>query len=470
MEKVKNLYHKLKEITQEQVLKYCDELAEKERQLLFDQLSTIDFDLLEYCKGLLKNKRGTGHYIPGTLDPMQVIELPKTAAEKKEYKKAYLIGEKLIAEGKVGTILVAGGQGTRLGFDGPKGTFPVGPITERSLFQYHTEKILARERKLNSIIPFYIMTSELNFSHTKEFFEKHNYFNKDKDTFIFFPQGMLPALSSDGKMFLEEKHKISVAPDGHGGLLRALLNNKLIDDMQKRGLDYVYYFQVDSPLANVCDPAFIGYHAMKNAEMSAKTVYKRDAYESLGNIGKVNGKNVVIEYSELSREEMEERNPNDKLKFGQGSIGIHIFSVSFFRRLRDEKIQLPYHIAHKKIPFIDESGNVIQPFEANGYKFEQFIFDALPFAKEIMVLETDRKNDFSPIKNKEGNDSPHTARQDLENLFGKWLEKAGFELKKDVSGKVLDKIEVSPLFAMDEKEFVNKKPSQQKDKNGYLFE
>jgi len=470
MDKIKNWYHKLKEISQEHVLKYYDDLQEKERKLLLDQISHIDFDLLRQCIALLKKKSGTGHYIPGTLEPMNVIELPKTKAEKQEYKKAYDLGEKLISEGKVGTILVAGGQGTRLGFDGPKGTFPVGPITNRSLFQYHTEKILARERKLNAAIPYYIMTSELNYLQTKQFFEQHDYFKKNKDSFVFFSQGMLPSLSANGKMYLSDKNKINVAPDGHGGLMRALFVNKLIDDMQKRGIEYLYYFQVDSPLANVCDPAFVGYHVLKNADMSAKTVYKRGPYESLGNIGKVDGKNVVIEYSELSRKEMEERNPDGRLRFGQGSIGIHVFSVNFFRRLRDEKQYLPYHIAHKKIPYIDDSGHLVRPAEPNGYKFEQFIFDAFPFAKKIMVLETDRQNDFSPIKNKDGFDSPHTARQDLSNVFAKWLEQAGFNVNRDDNGNPFENIEISPLYAMNGKEFVNRKPEHNVNKDGYLFE
>ncbi|MBN2411348.1 UDPGP type 1 family protein [candidate division KSB1 bacterium] len=470
MDKIKNLYDKLKAISQEHVLKYYDELKEEERQLLLNQLSRIDFDLLRQCNILLKKSDGSGHYIPGTLEPMKVVTLPKTESEKKEYEKAFNIGEKLISEGKVGSILVAGGQGTRLGFDGPKGTFPVGPITDRSLFQYHTEKILAREKKLNAAIPFYIMTSELNYLQTKDFFKQHRYFKKEKDSFVFFAQGMLPALSAEGKMYLSDKFKISVAPDGHGGLLRALFVNRLLDDMQKRGVEYLYYFQVDSPLANVCDPAFIGYHVLKNAEMSAKTVYKRGPYESLGNIGKVNGKNVVIEYSELTRKEMEERNPDGRLRFGQGSIGIHVFSVNFFRRLHDKKQDLPYHIAHKRIPYIDAAGNLVQPVEPNGYKFEQFIFDAFPFAKKIMVFETDRKKDFSPIKNKDGFDSPQTARQDLCNQFGNWLGKAGFHVKRDSNGNVLDKIEISPLFALDEKEFHNRKPKPNGNKDGYLFE
>ncbi len=461
--------NELKQHGQEHILQFLDLLDSKQQQELLGQIKQIDFKLLNYCRSLLTSKEKAGHYIPGTLRPISVIELPKTPAEQKEVEKARNLGEQVIAKGKVAVVLVAGGQGTRLGYDGPKGTFPVGPVTGRTLFQYHTEKILALEKRLHTVIPFYIMTSEMNYLQTTKFFAHHHYFGKDKDTMIFFRQGMLPTLSDTGKMFLEEKGKISAAPDGHGGLLRALFKNKILDDMEKRGVEYIFYFQVDSPLTQVCDPVFIGNHVLHGAEMSAKSVYKSDPFEKLGNIGQVNGKNVVIEYTELSAMEMEARQPDGRLVFGQGSIGVHVFSVSFFRRLEKENIRLPYHLAHKKIPWINDSGRLVKPVKPNGFKFEQFIFDALPFAEKIMVQETDRKKDFSPIKNKEGQDSPEQARQDLENLFGAWLEKAGFPVQRDQTGNVLDVIEISPLVAMNEQEFLERKPTAQQIKGGYLF-
>jgi len=467
---IHQLVQELKRCGQEHILQFIDQLDEKQQQILLRQVNEIDFKLLEYCRSLLQNKHQTGQYVPGTLQPIKVIELPKTPEEMAGVDRARACGEQTIAQGKVAVMLVAGGQGTRLGYDGPKGTFPVGPVTGRTLFQYHTEKILALERRLQTVIPFYIMTSELNYSQTTEFFVQKHYFGKDKGTIIFFRQGMLPALSDSGKMFLEEKGKISVAPDGHGGLLRAMFKNNILEDMEKRGIDYIFYFQVDSPLTQVCDPVFIGNHVLNGAEISAKTVYKSDAYEKLGNIGQVNGRTVVIEYSELSEQEKEARNADGRLVFGQGSIGIHVFSVSFLRRLKDKSITLPYHLAHKKIPWIDAAGNQVKAEKPNGFKFEQFIFDALPFAETIMVQETDRKQDFSPIKNRDGQDSPEQARQDLENLFGSWLEKAGIPVKRDNAGNVLDVIEISPLVAMNEKEFLDRQPEPQKITGGYLYD
>ncbi len=452
---------------QEHVLKYLSELDDN--QIFTERLEDIDFDIVNYCAGLLKNQH-EGHYTPGTMNPTNVIELPESPQQVEEYRKAVSVGEKLIADSKVGALLVAGGQGTRLGFDGPKGTFPVGPITGKTLFQLHTEKILARERQLNAVIPFYIMTSELNYKDTVDFFKLNDFFGKDASTIIFFKQGMLPPLDGNGKMFLESKDRVAMSPDGHGGMLRALFKNKILEDMQKRGLKSIYYFQVDSPLVNVCDPAFVGYHELNNAEMSAKTVYKNDPFEKLGNIGEMNGKTVVIEYTELSDDEKLAVNDKGKLTFGQGSIGMHVFSVDFFQRIHDEKIQLPYHIAHKKIPYLNDSGELVNPESPNGFKFEQFIFDAFPFAKKVMVMETERKNDFSPIKNKTGVDSPETAKQDQLNLYGEWIESAGLPLNRDSDGNVADLVEVSPLYALNKEQFVEKKPSLPDSQKGYLFE
>ena len=460
----------VKEHKQEQVLEFLQELDDKHKEMLIQQVQNIDFDLLQYCTGLLNSSHEVAHYVHGTLQPTEVVELPRTEVEKEKYKQAIAAGEALIAAGKAGVVLVAGGQGTRLGFDAPKGMFPVGPVTQRTLFQYHTEKIIAREKRCRAAIPFYIMTSDLNYDQTVAYFEENNYFGKDKDTFVFFKQGMLPPLSSDGKMFLSEKYQVAMAPDGHGGLLRAMKNNGIVDDMRRRGLEVVYYFQVDSPLANVCDPAFLGFHQVKGAEMSAKTVYKADPYEKLGNVGVLDGKTVVIEYTELSKEEMEAVNPNGRLKFGQGSIGIHVFSVDFLHRMNSEKIQLPYHIAHKKIPYISPDGDRFDPEKPNGFKFEQFIFDALPLAKQVLIMETDRQHDFSPIKNKDGIDSPATARRDLCNLFGQWLEAAGLPLNRDDNGNVTDRIEISPLYALDEQEFVANKPVLSGTGQSILFE
>ncbi len=443
---------KLSKLGQEHILRFWDELDKAQRQSLLQQIESLEERLLEKFTGMLKSGAAAAPYKPGTLEPLSVIPLPQTTDDLKARHQARQIGEDAIRQGQVGTILVAGGQGTRLGFEGPKGTFPVGPITQRTLFQYHTEKLLALERKFQTTIPLYIMTSETNDQQTREFFAAHNYFGKSPDSIIFFRQGMLPPIDPSGRLFLEKKWKISMSPDGHGGLLRALQKNHLVDDMRQRGVQYLFYFQVDNALVIICDPVFIGYHILYDSEMSAKTVYKRSPEEKLGNIGRIDGKVVTIEYTELSHEEKYATNADGRLKFGQGSIAIHVFSRSFFERLTNERIELPYHLAFKKITYIDEKGAQIKPDAPNGYKFEQFIFDAFPYARNVMVMETDRKQDFSAIKNAAGEDSPETARRDLSNLFADWLEKAGVAVQRDKEGHALHKIEISPLFAIDAEE------------------
>jgi UDP-N-acetylglucosamine/UDP-N-acetylgalactosamine diphosphorylase len=454
-----DVFKKLNAAGQAHVLRFWDELNSDQRQALAQQVEELDFALIAKFAQNIQNPANAGQYQPGSLKPFNVIELPKSEAERVRQAEAKRVGEEALRKNKVGVIVVAGGQGTRLRFDDPKGVYPVGPITTRSLFQYHTEKIMALERKYGCTIPFYIMTSEATNPKTIEFFDEKKHFGKDPNTVIVFKQGMLPPLDLHGKMFLGEKGYLSMSPDGHGGVLKALINNRLIEDMAGRSLETLFYFQVDNVMVKICDPVFIGFHLMENAEMSAKTVYKRDPDEKLGHVGTVDGKSMVVEYTELSKAEKNERNADGRLKFGQGSIAIHAFSRSFFQRLAAEKVELLYHMANKSIPYVDENGNLLKPVHPNGFKFEQFIFDAIPYARKVMIMETDRNEEFAPIKNKEGEDSPATARQALSDLLGKWLEQCGHAVKRDPHGYVVSRIEISPLFAMDDEELCRKLPS-----------
>jgi len=231
----------------------------------------------------------------------------------------------------------------------------------------------------------------------------------------------------------------------------------VLENMMSRDLQVIFYFQVDNVLTKICDPIFLGLHHLRGAEMSAKTVYKRDAGEKLGSIGRIGGRVVTIEYTELSDEEKEMRR-DGRLKFGQGSIAIHAFSVSFLHRLIAGNNELPFHIAFKKIAAIDELGEPVRPETPNGYKFEQFIFDAFPHARSVMVMETRREQDFSPIKNKSGPDSPERARQDLCNIYGLWLERCGYTVNRDEAEDVIERIEISSLYAMDDKELCDRLP------------
>jgi UDP-N-acetylglucosamine/UDP-N-acetylgalactosamine diphosphorylase len=356
----------------------------------------------------------------------------------------------------VAAFLVAGGQGTRLGYSGPKGKFRISPIKEKSLFQLHAEKILAMSRKYRANIPWYIMTSDTNHQETVDFFETCEYFGLNPKDVVFFSQEMIPALDANGRLILDAKDHIFTNPNGHGGSLSALKKSGALEDMRRRGIDLIFYFQVDNVLVKICDPVFLGYHVQNQAHMSTKVVAKTDPYEKVGVLGRMNGRLGVIEYSDLSDEQKEARNPDGSLKFGAGNIAIHVLNVDFVEQENQGGLRLPWHIAHKKIPYLDENGKRIEPKEPNGYKFETFVFDALGDAEKTVILEVKREEEFSPVKNAQGVDSPATARRDMINLFGSWLEKAGVPIPRDSQNNVKGKIEISALFALDEEELIHK--------------
>jgi UDP-N-acetylglucosamine/UDP-N-acetylgalactosamine diphosphorylase len=368
------------------------------------------------------------------------------------YKKAQARGKALVAKGKVAAFLVAGGQGTRLGFEGPKGLYQVTPIKEKSLFQVFAEQLLAYSKDSETHIPWYIMTSEINHDATQQFFKDNNYFGYTPADIFFFKQGLMPAFSMDGELLLESPDSLALSPDGHGGSLRALLKNGALDDMHKRGVKYLSYFQVDNPIVQCIDYTFLGLHDLLKSEMSSKTIPKAGPLEKVGNFVVADGKTQVIEYSDMPEDLAKQTLPDGTLKFNAGSIAIHILSVSFIDRLHSKGVlHLPWHRAEKKVAHINETGKLIKPEKPNAIKLEQFIFDAIPLAKNPLVYETDRSEEFSPVKNAEGSDSPVTCRQHQINRAARWLTEAGVKVPyKD--GVPDATIEIDPLFAATEEE------------------
>jgi len=437
---------------QEQLWRFWDKLNAEEKENLQGQLQKLDLAIFTQLESLPIGRPAASVSLAG-LEPPPYVPLPRTEAEQRQQLEAANRGEEAMHNGQVAVIIVAGGQGSRLGFQGPKGTMPIGPITGRTLFQYHFEKIQAMEKRYRCRLPVYIMTSETNHQQTRDFLQRNRHFGKDPSSVILFPQRMLPVFDENKKALLAAKDRLLLAPDGHGGLLDAIRHYQLDVDLQRRGVEYLFYFQVDNPLVQICDPVFIGRHLQQGAEMSAKTVYKSHAREKLGAVGVLNGRMQVIEYSEMTQELENRRGADGRWVFGQGSIAIHLFSVSFLRRLITAGIRLPYHVAHKKVACVDEPG---RPVQAMAYKLEQFIFDAMPFADRVMIMETDRQNDFSPIKNEMGDDSAETAVRDLTRLSARWLEKCGIALRRDERGEYQQQIEISPLFAINENELMEK--------------
>ncbi len=423
----------LKSCGQEHVLAYWKTLSKKQQSELLAQIATIEVKNVKYCAQALKKGGDTFDSSKG--------KAPKVAELSGEaLKSAIKLGEKELKAGRVAALLVAGGQGSRLGYDGPKGCYSIGPITGASLFYFHARKILARSIRYGASIPFYIMTSEANNEATVRCFEENDYFGLNPKDVFFFTQGMWPGMTKEGKIILDQKGHIFMSPDGHGGLLAALKKSGALVDMKKRGIKSVFFFQVDNPLVEIADPAFIGYHIAEKSEYSLKLCAKRNPYEKVGMPMQFGNTFRMVEYTEMSDEQCNRKAKNGKLYFLYGSPAIHVFDRAFLER--EASKAMPLHLAFKKIPHVD-NGKVVKPTEPNGYKFEKFIFDILPNAKRAAFLAFDQKNEFSPVKNAEGNDSPATCKMDMQNKWKKWFAEIGVKLPKGIP------VEVDPAYAID---------------------
>ena len=429
---------------QEHVLRFWDDLGAGERESLLAQIETVDFGSIRSMQSMLAEEAVAAD--DDAIEPSPVVELAELDQRCVDEGLDAIGGESL-ARGDVGVVLVAGGQGSRLGFDGPKGAYLLAPVSGASLFEIHARKILALEAKYGAEIPFYVMTSQLNDAQTREFFAENGNFGLAASRVLFFTQRMWPALSLDGKFILDSKSNIFMSPDGHGGTITALEQTGMFDDMDQRGIKTLFYFQVDNPLVEIADPQFIGLHLKEKADVSIKVCSKRDPEEGLGIVAKKGGRNCIVEYSELTPEQMNETLPDGNLKLRFGSVAIHMFSVDFLKK--ESALELPLHVANKKVPYIDNLGVIVEPNEPNACKFEKFIFDVLPDADIAVNVEFARENEFSPVKNAEGNDSPLTSQRDMMLKYASWMEACGVAVERDAEGIPVHKIEIDPCFALD---------------------
>lgn len=449
MAKYDDMLSRLKSCGQQHLLRFWDELDEEGREHLLGQLRQLDCGRISgWVQDYVLNESPLE--VPTDFDPAPAYPAAPQSAERQElYKKARQIGEKLLSEGKVAGFVVAGGQGTRLGFDGPKGNFPVSPIQNKTLFQIFAEYIAAARKKYNAMLPWYIMTSPLNHEPTKAIFQENDYYGLGADSVRLFQQGTMPNFDFAGKIFLAEKDTLAESPDGHGGSLKALQASGAIADMKQRGVEYISYWQVDNPLINIFDPLFIGLHVLDQSEMSSKALKKAHPIEKVGNFCLVNGKVTVIEYSDLDEEHAHKRNPDGSLAFDLGSIGIHMISVSFVEKLNaGGGFALPFHRAIKKIPHINENGDRVNPDKPNGVKLETFVFDALPLAANSTIFETIRGEEFAPVKNATGADSPAVTHEMMLERAAAWLEAAGVSVPRKADGKPDCTLEIAPSFAL----------------------
>ena len=441
------------------VLQYWEELKPEEQGALYKQLQPIDPEHINKITQKALNPPEE----KSEDDKTKLDQLPDSAtssvidSKEGDLNKWYDAGLKLISENQVGVVLMAGGQGTRLGSSAPKGCFDIGLPSKKSLFQLQAERIgklqnLASKtyNKEDVSVPWYIMTSGPTRKPTEQFFEENKYFGLNRNNVVFFEQGVLPCITMEGKILLESKGKVAVAPDGNGGIYQALIGSGVVQDMNKRGIKHVHAYCVDNCLVRVADPTFIGFSAEKDVEIATKVVRKRNAAESVGLILQKDGKPAVVEYSEIDKETSEAKDPKDSelLKFRAANIVNHYYSYRFLESIPDWAHNLPHHIAKKKIPCVNDKGEQIKPEKPNGIKLEQFVFDCFPFLpmEKFACMEVKREDEFSPLKNAKGTgeDDPDTSRKDILLQGKRFLEEAGATV---VSEDADAGVEVSPLIS-----------------------
>ncbi len=453
---LQNLKNVLKKHNQSHLLAFWPQMDTAQKQNLLAQIRRLDFDtidqwLADYVRDYTP-AHPPHHFTPAP----SYAPVPADPDQEKKYTEARRLGEKLTSQGKVAAFVVAGGQGTRLGFDGPKGNFPVSPVRNKTLFQIFAETIAAVSEKYHTVCPWYVMTSPLNYHATKDIFEANDYYNLDRKNVFIFRQGTLPSFDLDGKILLAEKDTIASSPGGHGGSLKALYDSRAIENMKTQGVEYLSYWHIDNPLVNLFDPLFIGLHVLDAAEMSSKALIKTGPFEKVGNFCLIDGKVTVIEYTDLPDDLAQKQNPDGSLLFELGSIGIHVISTSFVERLNKDGFALPLHRADKKIPHIDENGNLIRPTKPNGIKLESFVFDAIPLASKSIILQTQRAEEFAPTKNLTGLDSAQTARQMMIDRAADWLEAAGVNIPRKHDGSPDCILEIAPGFALTREDLAEK--------------
>ncbi len=424
-------------------------LDDRSAHALLEQLELFDLDEI----GLLVDRYGNNYVPPsasGDIKPADCFALDG-GWDRETYGTK---GADLVKGGKVACFVVAGGQGSRLGYEGPKGCYPTSCVRGKPLFQLFAESIRASELKYGTSIPWMIMTSPLNHDATRAFFDEHDHFGLDPKHVLFFNQGVMPSFDKDtGDLLLSNPTTLATNPDGHGGAYKAMADSGALDTIQAMGVEHVSYFQVDNPHAKIIDPTFLGLHAFapeSSGQMSSKMVAKASWDEKVGVFCKVNGRTSVVEYSDLPEALAKQTNTDGSLSFNAGSIAIHAISTRFIRDvLADSDTALPYHRAVKKVPYFDTgSGSLIDPIEPNAIKLERFVFDALRVADRSIVMETDRVEEFAPVKNATGTDSIESSKRIQSERAARWLESLGVSIPRDAAGTVDATIEISPLTAL----------------------
>lgn len=402
---------KLKEFNQEQILELLDLLNEDEKKTISKQILELDFEKVNSLYKELKNKEKIN-----SANTEAITAVNKDKLERRELEKYNKIGKNIICNNQYAVVTMSGGQGTRLGYDGPKGTFKIDIKPEsKFLFEILADRLKESNKKYNVTIPWYIMTSTENNDDIVNFFEAHDYFDYPKESIMFFKQGNLPLITVNGKLIIGSNKKIKVAADGNGGIFQSMFKNFVLKDMKKRNIKWIFIGSIDNILLKLDDITLLGLAEDRRVEIATKSILKNSPEEKVGAICKQNGKIRVIEYSEMSEEMKQQKNQDGELAFGESHIMCNLFSINALDKLADK--QLPYHIAFKKSDYLNKEGVIVKVETPNIYKFETFIFDAWKYFDDIAILRGKREEDFAPVKNATGIDSPETAIKLYENYY-----------------------------------------------------
>jgi len=436
---------------QEHLSRFWAQLDARQRESLVRQIEGIDFPLVEKLYAQRHDQSNFRDLALRAAEPAAFrLDASKNRFSPAESRAR---GRLALAAGKVGVILVAGGQGSRLGFDHPKGMFSIGPVSGRTLFQIHIERILATAQRYGVRMPLYVMTSPATHEETLDFLTAQERFGMAEEDLHVFCQGTMPAVdSATGQLLLESPSRLAVSPNGHGGMLAAFADSGAMAEAEDRGIRQLFYFQVDNPLVDIAGAEYVGYHLLSQSEMTSQVIAKRDPLEKVGNVVDVDGRLMVIEYSDLPDDVARKTNPDGSLAIWAGSIAVHVFDLEFLRRARDQVDLLPYHYAQKKVACIDAAGRRVEPAKGNAIKFERFIFDLMPLARNAIVVEVDPASAFAPLKNASGApaDTAESVKAQISNLHRRWLQGAGVEIAEGIA------VEISPWFALNAEELRTK--------------
>lgn len=402
---------KLTEIKQQHILKYWEHLSENQKNQLLAQIEELDSTIFKQQQKQLQSSRQEQFQ---NLKPFTDFSLSGADSDFKH-------GKELISQGLLGCLIVAGGQGTRLRFDGPKGIFPVSPVRQKSLFQLFAEKVVAASRQAKKLLPLAIMTSPLNHAETVAFFEKHNLFGLEKQQLYFFSQGTLPLLDEDGNLFLEDVDSIARGPDGNGSALQHFYQSGIWSEWHRLGINYLNFCVIDNPLADPFDAELLGFHYRLHSEITVKGTMKRSADEKVGTLAKQDNKTIVVEYTELPEPLRSATLPNGTMQFGCANLSLFCFNMNFIKMTAG--VSTPFHLAFKAVNYLNAEGISCQAEKPMAWKFEKFIFDVLPIASKVSALLYPREACFAPLKNYDGPDSIDSVRKALQNndrsLFAK---------------------------------------------------